>query len=84
MTALFLVMLPMIYVSGFVFPIESMPAWVQPLTELVPVRHFLVVLRGVMLKGAGAAELWPSMVKLAGLGVVTFGASVALFHKRID
>ena len=84
MTALFLVMLPMIYVSGFVFPIESMPGPVQPLTELVPVRHFLVILRGVMLKGAGARELWPSIAKLAGLGVVTFGASVALFHKRID
>ncbi|MHB8878126.1 MAG: ABC transporter permease [Myxococcaceae bacterium] len=84
MTAMFLVMLPMIYLSGFVFPIESMPRPVQPLTELVPVRHFLVILRGVMLKGAGAADLWPSIAKLAGLGAVTFGASVALFHKRID
>ncbi len=82
MTALFLVMMPMLYLSGFVFPVESMPAVVRPLTEIVPLRHFLVILRGVMLKGAGLTALWPSVVKLWLIGLVTFAAAVALFQKR--
>lgn len=83
MTALFLVMLPLIYFSGFVFPIESMPAWVRPLTEVDALTHLLRVLRGVMLRGAGLAELWPAILKLTAIGVVTFAASVALFQKRL-
>lgn len=84
MTAMFLVMLPMIYLSGFVFPIESMPKVVQPLTELMPLTHFLVIIRGVMLKGAGWRELWPEITKLSALGVGIFGLAIALFRKRLD
>jgi ABC-2 type transport system permease protein len=83
MTALFLVMLPLIYFSGFVFPIESMPRLVQPLTEADPLKHLMLVLRGVMLRGAGLAELWPAIAKLTAIGVSTFAVSVALFRKRI-
>ncbi len=84
MTAMFLVMMPMIYLSGFVFPIESMPRAVQPFTQLIPLRHFLDIVRGVMLKGAGFRELWPSIAKLTALGVAIFGLSVVLFRKRLD
>jgi ABC-2 type transport system permease protein len=83
MTALFLVMLPLIYFSGFVFPIESMPRLVQPITEADPLKHLMLVLRGVMLRGAGLAELWPPILKLTGIGGLTFGASVVLFRKRL-
>jgi len=83
MTALFLVMLPMIYFSGFVFPIESMPAAVQPFTEAVPLKHLLLILRGVMLRGAGLTELWPAVAKLAAIGVGTFALAAALFQKRL-
>jgi ABC-2 type transport system permease protein len=82
MTAMFLVMTPMIYLSGFVFPVESMPKVIQPFTEIVPLRHFLVILRGVMLKGAGLEDLWPSMAKLWALGVGIFTLAVLLFQKR--
>ena len=82
MTALFLVMLPLIYFSGFVFPIESMPRLVQPLTEADALTHLLIVLRGVMLRGAGVVELWPAIAKLTAIGAVTFAVSVALFQKR--
>ncbi|HVP69579.1 MAG TPA: ABC transporter permease [Anaeromyxobacteraceae bacterium] len=83
MTALFLVLLPLIYFSGFVFPIESMPLAVQPFTEADPLKHLMLVLRGVMLRGAGLRELWPPIVKLAATGVVTFAGAVALFRKRL-
>ena len=83
MTALFLVMLPLIYFSGFVFPIESMPRLVQPFTEADPLKHLMLVLRGVMLRGAGLADLWPPILKLAAIGGVTFAAAVALFRKRL-
>jgi len=81
---MFLVLMPMMYLSGFVFPIESMPLAVQPVTEIIPMRHFLTILRGVMLKGAGPAELWPAVLKLGVIGIGTFALAVSLFHKRID
>jgi ABC-2 type transport system permease protein len=84
MTAVFFVMLPMIYLSGFVFPIESMPALIQPVTLVVPLRHFLVVVRAVMLKGAGLHELAVPLLQMTALGLVIFGSAVALFRKRVD
>lgn len=84
MTAMFLVMLPMIYLSGFVFPVESMPRVIQPITQFVPLRHFLLIVRGVMLKGAGVAELWQPIAKLWALGIGIFTASVLHFNKRSD
>jgi ABC-2 type transport system permease protein len=53
MTAMFFFMMPMIYLSGFIFPIENMPAVIQPLTYLIPLRYFLVIVRGIFLKGIG-------------------------------
>jgi ABC-2 type transport system permease protein len=83
MTAVFVVILPMIYFSGIVFPIESMPAVVQSFTEVVALKHLLLVLRGVMLRGAGLAELWPAVAKLAVIGVSTFALAATLFQKRL-
>lgn len=84
MTAVFFVMLPMIYLSGFVFPIESMPVVIQPFTLVVPLRHFLTVVRAVMLKGAGLAELAEPLLMMTALGLAIFGVAVALFRKRVD
>ena len=53
MTASFFFLIPMVFLSGFVFPIENMPAVIQPLTYLIPLRYFLVILRGIFLKGVG-------------------------------
>jgi ABC-2 type transport system permease protein len=53
MTASFFFLIPMVFLSGFVFPIENMPAVVQPLTYLIPLRYFLVILRDIFLKGVG-------------------------------
>lgn len=65
----FLFMLPAVLLSGNMTPIASMPEWMQPITLLNPVRYYVEVLRAVLLKGAGAAELWPHALALAGFGV---------------
>ena len=62
-------LLPTLILSGFIFPISSMPTVLQNITYLVPARYFLVVLRGVMLKDVGAAVLWPDLAALAVFAV---------------
>lgn len=75
--------LPAMLLSGFASPIESMPAWLQPITLLNPMRHFVEIMRGCMLKGAGFADLAPQFAWLAGLGPVILGASVVRFNRRL-
>lgn len=72
LTTVFLFMMPMIYLSGFVFPIENMPAWIQPATYLIPLTYFLIIVRGIFLKGVGLETLWPHALALFawGLGVL--------------
>ncbi len=82
MTAVFFVVLPMVLLSGFVFPIEDMPKPVQYITYLMPLRYFLVILRGVFLKGVGVATLWPQIAALVVFGVVILVLASARFQKR--
>ena len=76
-------MTPWILLSGFVFPIENMPYAIQLVTYLVPLRYFLVIVRGIMLKGLGLTDLWTQVVPLAGLGVVVLTVAVLRFNKRV-
>lgn len=76
-------MLPMIILSGFIFPIESMPPAIQPLTYLVPLRYALEVLRASFIKGSGLAELAVPLLALTGFAVAFFGTAVAATHRRI-
>jgi ABC-2 type transport system permease protein len=73
MTATFFFLVPMIYLSGFIFPIENMPKVIQPVTYLIPLRYFLVIVRGIFLKGIGLDVLWPQAAALAawGAGMLT-------------
>jgi ABC-2 type transport system permease protein len=73
MTSAFFFLTPMIYLSGFVFPIENMPAVIQPLTYLIPLRYYLVIVRGIFLKGVGLEVLWPQALALLcwGLAILT-------------
>ena len=68
MTSTFFFLTPMIYLSGFIFPIENMPAIIQQATYLIPLRYFLVIVRGIFLKGIGLDLLWPQALALAGMG----------------
>ena len=75
--------MPAFILSGFAFPIDNMPGWVQPLTYAIPLRYFLVIIRGVFLKGIGLEILWPQMVALAGLGGAMILLSSLRFRKRL-
>jgi ABC-2 type transport system permease protein len=80
MTAAFFVVMPMIYLSGFVFPIENMPAVIQPITYLIPLRYYLVIVRGIFLKGVGLESFWPEALELLAFGVSIL--SLAAFRAR--
>jgi ABC-2 type transport system permease protein len=83
MTAFFII-LPFFLLSGFVFPIDNMPVVVQWLTYANPLRYFLVIIRGIFLKGVGMHVLWPQYGALAVLGFVLFSGAVGRFHKHLD
>jgi len=80
----FFVLNPLFILSGFGFPIASMPQFLQWLTLLNPLRHFLVIIRGTFLKGVGIDVLWPELASLAALGAVLLTASVLRFRKSLD
>ena len=82
-TAFFFIM-PAITFSGFGFPISTMPRWMQYFSYLIPLRYFLVVLRGTYLKGVGMDILWPQMAAMAVLGVALLTAAILRFHKALD
>jgi ABC-2 type transport system permease protein len=76
-------MLPSILLSGFIFQIRIMPPWLQAITYLVPTRYFLVILRGVILKGEGLLPYWPQVVALVVYGLATVSlASVRLARRE--
>lgn len=77
----FLVFMPIILLSGFMFPINSMPEIFQWLTLINPLRHYLEIVRGIFLKGAGIAPLWHQYTVLAVLGVATLTFAASRFHK---
>ena len=77
-------LLPSMLLSGFIFPIASMPRALQLISYLVPLTYFLTIVRGIIIKGVGLPELWPQMLLLTGLGLLVFGTAVARFRKRID
>lgn len=70
MTAVFFFMMPMIYLSGFIFPIENMPAVIQPVTYLIPLRYYLVIVRGIFLKGVGLESFWKDALLMLGWGLM--------------
>ncbi len=84
MQASFFFVLPNILLSGFMFPRQAMPAVFQWIGALLPLTHFLKVLRGILLKGVGAAELWREIGVLLLFAVVLIVLSVRRFQKKLD
>ncbi|MBW1690308.1 MAG: ABC transporter permease [Deltaproteobacteria bacterium] len=84
MMTTFFFILPFFMFSGFVFPIASMPTVIQWLTYLNPLRYFLVIIRGVFLKGVGMEILWPQFIAMMVLGLIVFISAVKRFRKRLD
>ena len=80
----FFVFLPSILLSGFMFPFAGMPVVIQWLAELLPLTHFLRLIRGVMLRGASLFELWPDVLALLAFTVVMMALAISRFRKRLD
>lgn len=75
------VLVPNVLLSGFMFPIESMPRGMQLFTTILPMRYFLVIVRGIMMKGLGMVDLWDQVIPLAALGVLIFSISWLRFRR---
>jgi len=84
MMTVFFFYFPAVLLSGFMFPIANMPVLVQYLTYANPLRYFLVVLRGIFLKGAGPETLWPQMAALLVMGLVTLYFTTRRFRKTLS
>lgn len=80
----FFVLNPMFILSGFSFPIASMPPVLQWLTYVDPLRYYLVIIRATFLKGVGLEALWPQMLALAAIAAVLLAAAVLRFRKSLD
>jgi ABC-2 type transport system permease protein len=83
LTAIFFFMLPMVFFSGFVFPIQNMPQVIQYVTYIIPLRYFFVIIRGLFLKGVGMSILWPQAAALLAFGIIILSMSVLRFKKRL-
>jgi ABC-2 type transport system permease protein len=83
MMGTFFFYMPAMLLSGFMFPIANMPTVVQWLTFLNPMRYFLVIIRGIFLKGVGVSVLWPQMLALAVLGTATLALASRRFRKTL-
>ena len=83
MMSTFFFYLPAVLLSGFMFPIANMPEVVQAFTYLNPLRYFLIIIRGIFLKGVGVAILWPQILALFVLGSLVLTMAVRRFHKNL-
>jgi ABC-2 type transport system permease protein len=82
MTMFFL--LPSILVSGFAFPFMGMPGWARWIGEVLPTTHFLRIVRGILLKGNGTAEIWPDLWPLALFALVAGSVALLRFRRTLD
>ena len=83
MTSIFFFLLPMVYLSGFIFPIQNMPAWIQAITYVIPLRYFLEIVRGIFVKGVGLEILWPQALALLTWGMVVLTLATLRSSKRL-
>ena len=80
----FFIFLPSILLSGFMFPFRGMPQWAQAIGEAIPLTHFLRIVRGIMLKGADAAEIWPNVWPLAAIWAILAAVALLRYRRTLD
>ncbi len=83
MLSLMLTLLPTIMLSGFIFPVASIPRVLQFISYILPATHFLVIIRGVMLKGSGPADFWPHIAALVAIGLVLTALAAKRFSMKL-
>jgi ABC-2 type transport system permease protein len=84
MMTTFFFFFPAMLLSGFVYPIANMPEVVQWFTLANPLRHFLIIIRGVFLKGIGFDVLWPQIAALLAIGIAVMAFAIQRFHKHVS
>jgi ABC-2 type transport system permease protein len=84
LVAQFGLLMPMIYLSGFAFPIENMPEIIQAFTHIIPLKYYLIILRDVILKGSGFTDLIPQTITLFVMGGLILFLSALRFKKRLE
>ena len=84
MLSLMLTLLPTIMLSGFIFPVASIPRVLQFVSYILPATHFLVIIRGVMLKGSGPADFWPHIAALVAIGLVLTALAAERFSMKLS
>lgn len=84
MLSLFVLMMPTILLSGFIFPTTSMPYVLQVIANVMPAKHFIIILRGIMLKGVGLEVLWPQTLILVGMTLFLLAVSIREFKVRLQ
>jgi len=80
----FMTVLPSVFLSGFIYPLEAMPVVLRWISYLIPLRYFLVIIRALMIKGVGLDAILPEVILLFVFGVVIMGAAALRFKKRLD
>jgi ABC-2 type transport system permease protein len=78
------VMMPSIFLSGYVFPIASLPEPLQLLSKVIPATHYIRIARGIIIRGASFSDLWPSVAALLMISTVLVAASARAFKKTMS
>jgi ABC-2 type transport system permease protein len=84
MLAIFMTLLPSVFLSGFFFPIEAMPKILQWISYTVPIRYYLVIIRSLLIKGVGASHLQNEIIALIIFAFVIMTIAILRFRKRLD
>jgi ABC-2 type transport system permease protein len=83
LTTMFTIM-PSIFLSGFFFPLAAMPGWLQAVSYAIPLRYFLIIVRGIVLKGVGVQALWGEIIALTIFAIIVMGVAARRFRKSLD
>jgi ABC-2 type transport system permease protein len=84
MLTVWMTLLPSIFLSGFFFPLEAMPKFLQWVSYIIPLRYYLIIIRALLIKGVGAGAIWGEITALTAFGVIIMAAASVRFRKRLD
>jgi ABC-2 type transport system permease protein len=78
----FAVVMVMIIFSGYAFPVETMPPFMQVISNIFPLKHWLTIFRGILLKGAGVQDFWPELLAIFILGIIIYTITIFLLRRN--
>ena len=84
MLTVFMTVLPSVFLSGFIYPLQAMPMVLQWISYAIPLRYFLVIIRALMIKGVGLESIMPDVIALTLFGIAIMGVAALRFKKRLD